>query len=164
MRHSSSREPAGLEVYRCETEIGQIPWNAGGMEAVNNPVTTGVTIVAVAFGGRPFAMVADCVLQTDEDPDTLLVFVNPASPSHERICQAKLLGLTVISLRSLISIAGLSEVGSMGARWSDGPYGVPILDGADFTGAFEICERLTANARTILCGSVLGNAPDHLAR
>jgi flavin reductase (DIM6/NTAB) family NADH-FMN oxidoreductase RutF len=134
------------------------------MEAVRGAVTGGVVVVATAVGGRPFAMVADCVLEMDDGPGTLLVFVDPASPSHDWICRARFLGLTVMSLRSLISIAGPPEVRMTGASWSDGPYGVPLLDGAESTLALEVCGRLTANARTILCGSVLWDDQGYLAR
>lgn len=121
----------------------------------------GVAIVAATVAEQPCAMVADFVVQVADSPGTVFVFIDPGAPTHGSICRAPLLGLTVLSLRSLISIAGADQQNSAfdDVVWLRGPHGGPLLEGGHCVMELAVAKRLTASARTVLVGSVLEPPP-----
>jgi flavin reductase (DIM6/NTAB) family NADH-FMN oxidoreductase RutF len=130
--------------------------HVGELAIAGHPVN-GVAIVATAVAEQPCAMVADLVVEVTDSPGTVLVFIDPAAPTHSRISRAPFIGLTVLSLRNLISMVGPQEQGSdaVNANWCRGAHGGLLLKGAQCAVELAVGGRMMARARTVLVGSVL---------
>jgi flavin reductase (DIM6/NTAB) family NADH-FMN oxidoreductase RutF len=141
-------------------DVGEEPATGDGRVApltvAGNPLN-GVAIVATAVAEQPCAMVADLVVEMTDSPGTVLVFIDPAAPTHGRISRAPFIGLTVLSLRNLISMVGPHErdSGAVNANWCRGAHGGLVLEGAQCAVELAVGGRMMARARTVLVGSVL---------
>jgi flavin reductase (DIM6/NTAB) family NADH-FMN oxidoreductase RutF len=143
-RQDVSEEPAADDGRRGELVVA------------GNPVN-GVAIVATAVEEQPCAMVADLVVEMTDSPGTMLVFIDPAAPTHGRISRAPFIGLTVLSLQNLISMVRPHEQGAdaVNANWCRGPHGGLLLKGGRCAVELAVGGRMMARARTVLVGSVL---------
>jgi flavin reductase (DIM6/NTAB) family NADH-FMN oxidoreductase RutF len=141
-------------------DVGDKPATNAGQVAkltVAGSPLNGVAIVATAVAEQPCAMVADLVVEMTDSPGTVLVFIDPAAPTHSRISRAPFIGLTVLSLRNLISMVRPQEPDSnaVNANWCRGAHGGLLLEGAQCAVELAVGGRMTARARTVLVGSVL---------
>ena len=142
--------------------------HVGELASAGNRLS-GVAIVATAVAEQPCAMIADLVVEMTDSPGTILVFIDPAAPTHSRISRAPFIGLTVLSLRNLISIVGPQERDTDidNVSWCRGPHGGLLLEGAQCAVELAVGGRMLARARTVLVGSVLapqGNTGGQLLR
>ncbi|MEV7393008.1 flavin reductase family protein [Streptomyces sp. NPDC091215] len=120
---------------------------------------SGVTVVTAQFDGRPVGLAVNAFSSVSMDPPMVLVCVNSASRSHASLCDARHLGISILShAQSPVAAAFATSGGDKfgGVAWHEGRYGAPLLDDASAAFEAEVVSRVEAGTHSVFFGRIVG--------
>lgn len=120
---------------------------------------SGVTVVTAQADGQPVGLVVSAFSSVSMDPLLVLVCVNSVAQSHNALCAARHLGISILSnTQSPVATTFARSGGDkfQGIAWHSGEQGAPLLDDASATFEVEVVSRVEAGTHSVFFGRVIG--------
>ncbi|WP_461031679.1 flavin reductase family protein [Streptomyces mayteni] len=129
------------------------------MKQAHRSFPSGVTVVTALFDGRPVGLAVNAFSSVSMDPPMVLACVNSSSRSHASLCDARHLGISILShaqsaVAATFATSGGDKFG--GIAWHRGPHGAPVLDQASAAFEVEVVSRVEAGTHSVFFGRVVG--------
>lgn len=139
--------------------MGKADIESGAFRRVMGHYPTGVTVVAArGEDGEPYGLTVNSFTSVSLDPPLVLVCIDHASKSHDRLLAADTFTISVLAAHQAdlaVRFAGAPSAERFhDLAWGESPTGDPVLAGAAAWVACSLWEAHGAGDHTILVGKV----------